>query len=414
MKHLALSFLLFALLSAVTLRAERWTFNGYLADFHEVSVFLSVEEEGQLNGWLLYTGLGDSLFLEGFRRGAEWIFMEYNKEGIPTGTFHLEMNYGKLEGYYRDRRELFEWSVELWSHRSSLPQPAPRYPISYFSNGNKKGALSLLMHHRNDEYVTGWLQMQGETLCDFRGELNSQGEYLLEVSTLEGKARGFAVLRFFEDNYALQMEFSDPDQSQPLQEHLHIKQTVWAVSGYGLLSEIAVPMLNRAGLGEELQRATESWFGDLQSSAKQLDSSDPDSRHSILGSGWFEISKVNERVFSGYFVLTNNHIDPRYQIVPLTFSLDKSRSMTLTSHFKEGGLDQFINPYKALSLGENGPSTPYEQWLHAQTFEDCVLAEGGLLLLSDYHPLYGLKKIYITKLEAKKALKRFSKLRRFL
>jgi hypothetical protein len=414
MKYKTLYFLFFALLLSSPLKAEKWIFSGYLADFHEVSVFLSVEEEGQLNGWLLYTSFGDSLFLEGFRRGSEWIFMEHNKEGLPTGTFHLEMNYGKLEGFYRDRRELFEWRVELWSHRSSLPTPSPRYPILYFSNVNKKGALSLLLHHKNEAYVTGWLQIQQETLLDFRGELNAQGEYLLEVSTLEGKAQGFAVLRFFEDNYAIQMEFLDPEQSQPLQERLNLKQSVLAVSGYGLLSEITIPLLNKAGLDEALHRATETWFWDLQTSAKLLDPTDPDNRHSILGSGWFEICKVNDHVFSGYFVLTNNHRDSRYEIVPLTYSFDKSKSMTLASDFKEGGLDQLIAPYKAEFSEENGTSSAYAQWMLSQTFADWVLAEGGLLLLSEYHPIYGLKKIYIPKLEAKRALKRFSKLRRLL
>jgi hypothetical protein len=394
-------------------KAQEWNFKGYLSDFHEVSVYLAMDEGEQLRGWLLYKDLEDSLFLEGFKRGDEWIFMEYNGEGLPTGTYYLEMNYGKLEGYYRDRRERFEWRVELWSHRSALPSPLVSYPILYFSKPGKSGDVTLLLHHRNKEYATGWLFLYNqEMLYEVRGELNPQGEYLLEVSSLKGGTQGYAVLRSFSDHYSLQMDFLDPAFAHPLEERLNLRQAVLATSGYGLLSEIFIPVLPKEGLSNEMQRVSESWFQELQRSARRLDFGDPDNRHSILGSGWFEICKVSEDIFSGFFVLTNNNQAPRYETIPLTFSFGKARPVVLADHFKEGSLDKYIGNYKKhLSIDED-KSDAYYQWLMSQKFEDLVLSDGGILLLSEYHPIYGLKKILITNVEMKKALKRFSKLRR--
>ena len=382
---------------------RKW--KGMLHEVHDIEIVLASQND-VVKGWCSYVKSKDTLFLEGTLDGQNLKLLESNKNGDLTGNIYAVLKNNEFEGEYRNKRDTYSWSLFLSEQSEGLNFASIKnlFYLRQYRNVEQGKELDLILTARNQNTISGVLYFLNRSVAyDCKGFKVRDFEYEMQLADFSGTHMGTAYLSTFPGNQKI---IFNPKSSGsfniPISMYAESTLEWLKHSSYESMIEVSYPKMEDNHFDDFAGKITSDWFESLTDLCEdeKIKSTfkESDWRNAVLGSSWFEPYFLSKTMVSGCFIMTNNRTVPKFDYLPITFSLEKEKDIDIRDEFKNNKrLDEiiFAEREKMKKTSSNDYHKLYNEWLLNQKFESLVITNGGIVAFSEYDIRFGLQKIFI-------------------
>lgn len=390
-----------------------WTteFNGLWGDFHETKVILSyngLEYHGEME--FLSSGDKFQLFGEDQADGRAVLF-EFDSAGRQTAM---------IQGTITDTRINGNWinlTTDLrypFTALAAAAIPLKKFEPQVISYQSFDRTTSMVLLKEAPGQLSGHLQVEGQPyalsisgVChDIPCKIWSAEVYnetgIVGTIEVEKSSRNMLYLQF-------QESFGEKLALKLVEQH-SAPMTVKGFSNFSGSVDISYVDFQISAYETWLAREFQDWWDTAVEQLKALDMNTlaQGERQKYSWNGWMDIGYISETGATGILTLTNLH-----QTISKQFALDfkKEKMVTSASLFKKGvDITQLCQAKIAERRSEliTESEVAYDNWVRDVAFEHIYFRPDGMVILTDYDPVFGTAEIVVPYKELKSDLRKKS------
>jgi hypothetical protein len=390
-----------------------WTteFKGLWGDFHETKLILSY------NGWeyhgeMEFLSSGDKFQLLGEdQEDGRSVLFEFDPSGRQTAMIHGMITDTRINGnWINGATDLRYPFTALASSAIPLKKFEPQV-ISYQSTDRTS---SMVLLKEAPGQLSGHLQVKGQPYA-----LSISGVchdipckfWSAEVYNENGIVGSIEVHKSAQNVLNLQFQESFGEKTTLSLEQQHsAPMTVKGFSNFSGSVDISYVDFQIGAYETWLTQEFQDWWDAAVDQLKgiDLDALTQSERQQYTWNGWMDIGYISEAGVTGILTLTNLN-----QTISKHFALDfkKEKMISLESFFKNGvDIAQLCEAKVADRRNEliTESEIAYDDWVRDVAFEHIYFRPDGMVILTDYDPVFGTAEIVVPYKELKSELRRKS------